>query len=609
MSASLDLANGRAVWTDAASSLPAAPPLGVVLLPTLRPQISGSTLDPDISVGDLSIVTIGRGDQLSGADSGYFLLAASGSELVPNDSSGVSIWSFNKNTGVGAPLDIHVPLRVPSISNGSTHLSLMGADPEPQFDWTITATGKFGAGKAPALNRMSVYDTADASKVGAQPAALGIYYTTGAGAKGGRTALLAGYLVAGEYGAPGGFALAAELRAGAIASMGGRAGAPGGQIDALSTYGIASAGATHLVNVSTEEANTSVKFGASSSLEVMKQFAGLSDDWGKVDYTIGANGGYPGFGGRVYQWWDRQTPTVDTSTAEAIAVSAGHNLPDFDYGTLIGSPIHEWPFGPTSKFLAFLQQRHPNSNHYGDTSAARPKFMSLGWGMDFWGVNIVNQAFRSSGFAIQGNGEIDVGRAAIVPSLDGLTIDPTALLGVVATEIVSGGRGFSMGDQLNGPAGDIYTVSSVVNGIITGVAQTVVGYTKVPPHNPITLIGSTVQNPTVNLTWASGKSVEVVGHMKSSGPMPRGLAACGPGSVMELGSTDIRGTINIGRDGGTSCTLNFARAYNKSPTCIVNAILGGRPVAAALRSSTTTSATFAFASPVEGGTAIYQCWE
>ena len=173
MSASLDLANGRAVWTDAASSLPAAPPLGVVLLPTLRPQISGSTLDPDISVGDLSIVTIGRGDQLSGADSGYFLLAASGSELVPNDSSGVSIWSFNKNTGVGAPLDIHVPLRVPSISNGSTHLSLMGADPEPQFDWTITATGKFGAGKAPALNRMSVYDTADASKVGAQPAALG----------------------------------------------------------------------------------------------------------------------------------------------------------------------------------------------------------------------------------------------------------------------------------------------------------------------------------------------------------------------------------------------------------------------------------------------------
>ncbi len=393
--------------------------------------------------------------------------------------------------------------------------------------------------------------------------------------------------------------------------MGGVARAPSGQLDALATVAVANTGATNLGNVTTEEGDFSVQYGASSQWMVGKLLGGMGDDWGNVGSSIGMNGGIPGNGGRAFLWFSRHLPQVDTSSPAAIAESAGRNLPDFDYGIFIGSAIHEFPFGPKSKFLAFLQQFRPNNNGHGATSAAQVKPMKLGWGLDFWGVNVVNQAFRSSGFQLQGTGEVDIGSAALTPTPGGLTIDPTALYRISNVAVVNGGARFRVGDTLNGPVGDIYTVSKVVNGSITSLEQTVIGYSKTPfSHpNPVTLLGGTGANPAVMLSWTEGSSISIAGHVRSSGPSPAEPIACGSAPSMMAGSTDARGTIHIGLGNVTGCTLTFAKPYGTPPQCLVNVIVSGRPIAAAMSGSSKTTTTFAFASPAGGGTAIYNCWE
>ena len=403
---------------------------------------------------------------------------------------------------------------------------LTGAPPKLGLSINGFVHGMFGGGQ-PHFNSISYYDFADGSHAGASPSALAISYTAGAGSKGGRSGInVASGVIGNQAPGSGGFMAAGEFRAAASATLGGVARAPSGQIDTFSTYGLAQFGATNLVNVSTEEANTSVDYGASSQWEVMKQFAGLNSDWGVVGYGIGTNGGIPGTGGRVYLWLNRQSPAVDMRSEDSIRISAGHNLPDYDYGILIGDAIHEYPFGENSKLLSFLPQLSPNANGHNAIPAAKIKPQQLGWGIDLLGIDVANQAFRSTGFAVQGSGAVTVGPTTIAPQAAGIKIMPSGQ-SITSTTLASSGANYVAGEYLYGPSGDIYAVDAVSpSGSILAYHPVAVGYSSSPPANPITLTGRGNGGAKLNAVWTQASLTEFSGAVKLSAVKVAALPAC-----------------------------------------------------------------------------------
>ncbi len=273
-----------------------------------------------------------------------------------------------------------------------------------------------------------------------------------------------------------------------------------GQLDPINTVGRAYAGAKNLTVVSGYgEMNMGVDAGASAAILNGLQISRLNTDAGEVSRF------------RAMIFAGTQTPE-----------GARNTIPPMDYGILWGHDHHQWSFGSSSRMIGWIPQG-PGTNPGG-----APVYPSdLGWGVDLWGVNIRQQAWRSTGFAVQGNGRVNIGTGSIVPTSAGITIDAKGHY-VEAATVAATGRGYKPGEYLYGARGDIYIVADVnAAGGLERVGIVGIGYADHPPGNPAAVTGGSGQGASLSLQWSSADTLTV---------NPSGNTIIGAGTPLPTGA-------------------------------------------------------------------------
>ncbi len=270
--------------------------------------------------------------------------------------------------------------------------------------------------------------------------------------------------------------------------------------------GRAYSGATNLVVVSGfGEINMSVDSGASAAILNGFQISRLSTDAGPVTKF------------RAMMFAGTQTPTGSTNT-----------IPDMDYGIVWGHDHHQWSFGASSKMIGWIAQA-PGTN-----SGGAPIYPSnIGWGIDLWGANIVNQAWRSSGFQVDGKGMVTIGTVRLSPSPLGLTISADGQF-VSSAAVNTAGTGYQLGEYLYGPAGDIYAVAALAGTGVSAVTIVAIGYANTAPANPVSVSGGSGLGATLNLNWSVANGISIGGSGQKIG-------FCGSTPVVKPSITGSRG--------------------------------------------------------------------
>jgi hypothetical protein len=366
------------------------------------PGTISTSSNPVLIGADLVVNTNNHGVFLKNSASGYSLLGSSGPNVVLFGTSGAPIWSFDNSLGAGSPFFVQVPLQAPWFRTGTPTYTLPGASPvtgiSQGLDIGVNYRGSLGNTEPNANTIYVASDTLNSDNVPINLAALKINYQYGGtGTTGGRTGLRIVINPIGSVRGSNPFQVGTEVFSTSNLSFGGTdlgAGARG-QIVPMNPVGRAYSGATNLVAVSgLGEINMAVDAGASAAILNGFQISRLNSDAG----TVGKF--------RAMMFAGTQTPTGATNT-----------IPDMDYGIVWGHDHHQWSFGASSKMIGWIGQA-PGTNPGG-----APIYPSkLGWGMDLWGVNIVNQAWRSTGFQIDGTGAVTIGTARLSPSPLGLAI-------------------------------------------------------------------------------------------------------------------------------------------------------------------------------------------
>lgn len=108
-------------------------------------------------------------------------------------------------------------------------------------------------------------------------------------------------------------------------------------------------------------------------------------------------------------------------------------------------------------------------------------------------------------------------------------------------------------------------------------------------------------------TNASGDAtLNVNGHIGSSGPSAS-LLTC-TGGTLEPASNDTRGRVSFSSTGGTTCVINFAKAFNSTPFCVVSWQGALIPALGISASEFTTQLQIKFsAAPTIGNAFNYHC--
>jgi len=404
------------------------------------------------------------------------------------DSSGfrLPVWSYLNNAlGASTPLFCQVPFQAAHISTGNPTYALSSNGPsniQKGLDIGTLYTGSYGATE-PVSNQIYVLsDTANADNVPINNAALKINYQYGgSGTTGGRTGLRIAINPIGTVGGSNPFQVGSEIFTTSNLPYGGTdlgAGARG-QLVPINTVGRAYSGATNLVVVSGfGEMNMAVDAGASAAILNGFQISRLNTDAGPVSRF------------RTLMLAGTQTPAGAINT-----------IPDMDYGIVWGHDHHQWSFGASSKMIGWIAQS-PGTN-----SGGAPIYPTrLGWGVDLWGVNIINQAWRSTGFQIDGTGAVSIGTARLSPSPTGLLISAAGQF-VASASVNFAGTGYQIGDYLYGPSGDIYSVSGLSSTGVLTVTIVAVGYSVTLPVNPISVTGGSGQGATLNLNWSAANGI------------------------------------------------------------------------------------------------------
>ena len=439
---------------------------------------------------DLVVNGNNHGVFLKNSSSGYSRLSSSGPNIVLFGASGSPIWSFDNSIGAGSPFFVQAPLQALWIKSGTPTYVLAGASPvagaSQCLDIGVNYRGSLGSTEPNANTIYVASDTLNSDNVPINLAALKINYQYGGiGTTGGRTGLRIVINPIGTVGGGNPFQVGSEIFSTSNLSFGGTdlgAGARG-QIVPINTVGRAYSGATNLVVVSgLGEINMSVDAGASAAILNGFQISRLSTDAGTVAKF------------RAMMFAGTQTPTGATNT-----------IPDMDYGIVWGHDHHQWSFGANSRMIGWIGQA-PGSN-----AGNAPIYPSkLGWGVDLWGVNIINQAWRSTGFQIDGAGSVTIGTTRIGPSPQGLTIDASGQFVSFAT-VNAGGTGYQIGEYLYGSVGDIYAVAGLSGTRVSAVTIVTVGYASTPPANPVAVTGGSGLGATLNLAWTAGNGVVIGG--------------------------------------------------------------------------------------------------
>lgn len=435
---------------------------------------------------DLIVNSNNHGIYLKSSTAGFSLLSGNGPNVVLYNTSGSPIWSFDNSLGAGAPFYVQVPLQAPWFRTGTPTRTLSGAAPvsgvSQGLDIGINYKGSLGNTEPYANSIYVASDTLNADSVPINLAALKINYQYGGtGTTGGRTGMRIVVNPIGTVGGSNPFQVGTEVFSTSNLPFGGTdlgAGARG-QIVPMNPVGRAYSGATNLVVVSgLGEINMAVDAGASATILNGFQISRLNSDAGTVARF------------RAMMFAGTQTPA-----------GAANTIPDMDYGVLWGHENHQWSFGASSRMIGWIRQS-PGTNPGG-----APIYPSkLGWGVDLWGVNIINQAWRSTGFQIDGTGAVTIGTTRLSPSPQGLSVNANGQF-VSSASISGAGVGYQIGEYLYGPVGDIYAVASLSDTGVSAVSIVAIGYATSPPPNPVAVSGGSGSGVTLNLSWAPGNGI------------------------------------------------------------------------------------------------------
>jgi len=203
------------------------------------------------------------------------------------------------------------------------------------------------------------------------------------------------------------------------------------------------------------------------------------------------------------------------TTDATINISAFNQLVPGTGGTtvalLLGEESQAWPFDPTltasSKIIGIAPSRpfiHPKPIPY-----------YLGYGIDIKEAYIAQYAWRSSGFWVDGGGQIFAGPGAITYTSTGLNIG-TPNVAEIAAVPAAGGRGYQVGDQVADPIWGLWNVSAVgAGGAVTGLTQLRPGYAAAcPPPASATTLGNGA-GMTITVTCATRQTLELGGAGQS----------------------------------------------------------------------------------------------
>ena len=456
------------------------------------PGAISTSSDLTVNGSDYLVGTNGHGISFADTAGHRPQISTSGDNIVlwGVNSAGtrLPVWSYQNNTADNAtPLFCQVPLQTTHLSTGNPTYALSAAGPstiQRGIDIGTIYTGSYG-NTEPIANQIYVLsDTANADNVPINNAALKINYQYGgAGTTAGRTGLRIAVNPIGTVGGSNPFEVGAEIFATTSYSFGGTdlGGGARGQLVPINTVGRAYSGGTNLVVVSGfGEMNMGVDAGASAAILNGFQISRLNTDAGIVSRF------------RAMMFAGTQTPAGRINT-----------IPDMDYGIVWGHDHHQWSFGATSRMIGWIGQSA------GTNTGGAPVYpTNLGWGVDLWGVNIINQAWRSTGFQVDGTGTVTIGSTRLSPSQTGLAISASGQF-VSSASVNTSGSGYQIGEYLYGSAGDIYSVAALSSTGIGAVSIVSIGYATTPPTNPVSVSGGSGHGASLNLSWVAANGITV----------------------------------------------------------------------------------------------------
>lgn len=215
--------------------------------------------------------------------------------------------------------------------------------------------------------------------------------------------------------------------------------------------------------------------------------------------------------------------STDSSPGMSIGIQFGAALQGFPVsstGTMVGSvPETAWKGnGRTAHFIA-------------------PQCFA---GVDFQKVNFTlgsGFSFRSSGYSVDGTGQIRFANALLGTVSGGVKLDVPNQIVTAASVSAGGGGGGSgtndyyVGDILFDAYGGQYQVATVSSGAVATVSILSPGVNSSAPSNPISVTGGSGISCTLNLTWAASSTLQ----LNPSG----GAVQLGSGAFTANGTTSI----------------------------------------------------------------------
>jgi len=185
-----------------------------------------------------------------------------------------------------------------------------------------------------------------------------------------------------------------------------------------------------------------------------------------------------------------------------IAFSNSGNITPGTGGNIVllqlGSFGQDWPLDTTRTDTAIMQVK-PVLGVGGVNHAWTTK---TGYGIDLQGVNFTSNAWRSTGFAIDGAGQVSAGPARLTYITGGVKL--AVPLNKAVSAVVhagSGGTNYGVGDQTWDSSGTLWSVTSVgAAGAMTAVTLITAGYYSGANPTSVAVTGGRGINATLDIT-------------------------------------------------------------------------------------------------------------
>jgi len=190
-----------------------------------------------------------------------------------------------------------------------------------------------------------------------------------------------------------------------------------------------------------------------------------------------------------------QDYAISFSSAGSIDPGTGGNTVLMQIGEL----GQDWPIDTTLTTSAIMRPMPV----FG-AGVTHPWQATAGYGMDLFGVNFLNFAWRSTGWTVDGQGQQTIGPASLTYISGGAKLSVPGFTEVSAA-VASGGSGYKVGDQIWDPYGGLWNVATL-SGTAIATVTAVAGHSGFPTAaNPAGVAvkgGTGLNNATLNITTA-----------------------------------------------------------------------------------------------------------